>query len=190
MKNVIKGGLVLVVVLAVSAFTVAVEKKEVKLDQSKVTWKGYKVTGSHHGSIALKSGHLLFEEGKLSGGEFVADVTTLNSEDLTGEYKGKLEGHLKSPDFFGVETYPEAKLVFTKVVAKGKNSYEATADLTIKDVTKSVSFPISIYGSKATATLKIDRTDYGLKYGSASFFDSIGDKAIYDEFDLVVDLEF
>ncbi len=190
MKNVIKGSLVLVIVLAVSAFTVAVEKKEVKLDQSKVTWKGYKVTGSHHGSIALKSGHLLFEEGKLSGGEFVADVTTLNSEDLTGEYKGKLEGHLKSPDFFGVEAHPEAKLVFTKVVAKGKNSYEATADLTIKDVTKSINFPISIYGSKATATLKIDRTDYGLKYGSASFFDSIGDKAIYDEFDLVVDLEF
>jgi polyisoprenoid-binding protein YceI len=80
--------------------------------------------------------------------------------------------------------------VFTKIVAKGKNSYEATADLTIKDVTKSVSFPISIYGSKATATLKIDRTDYGLRYGSASFIDNIGDKAIYDEFDLVVDLEF
>ena len=107
-----------------------------------------------------------------------------------GEYKGKLEGHLKSDDFFGVETHPTAKLVFTDVKASGKNSYEVTGDLTIKGITKPVTFDVSVYGSKATATMKVDRSLYDVKYGSGAFFDNLGDKTIYDEFDLVVDLEF
>lgn len=182
---------VLIAVLAVS--TVAfddVEKKEVKLEKSKVTWKGYKVTGSHYGTVALKSGHFEFEGDKLIGGTFVVDLTTLQSEDLSGEYKAKLEGHLKSPDFFGVENHPEAKLEITKATASGKNAYNVEGNLTIKGQTQPISFPLSVYGSKATATLKVDRAQYGLKYGSNSFFDNLGDKAIYDEFDLVVDVEF
>ena len=55
------------------------EKKEVKTDASTVTWKAYKVTGSHTGTIALKSGALMFEEGKLNGGEFTVDMTTINT---------------------------------------------------------------------------------------------------------------
>ena len=93
-------------------------------------------------------------------------------------------------NFFGVANYPTAKLVFNKVKSTGKNSYEVTGDLTIKDKTNPVTFEISVYGNKATASLKIDRTLYGVKYGSASFFDDLKDKAIYDEFDLVTDLEF
>jgi polyisoprenoid-binding protein YceI len=76
------------------------------------------------------------------------------------------------------------------VKATGKNSYSVTGDLTIKGKTNPIAFTISIYGSKATATLKVDRTAYDVKYGSASFFDGIKDKAIYDEFDLVADLQF
>lgn len=102
----------------------------------------------------------------------------------------KLEGHLKSDDFFGVEKFPTATLIFTDVKVKGKNSYNITGDLTIKGKTNPVTFEISIYGSKATTSLKIDRTKYGVKYGSTSFFDGLKDKAIYDEFDLVADLEF
>ena len=97
---------------------------------------------------------------------------------------------MKSDDFFGVATHPSSSLVFTKVEASGKNSYEVTGDLTIKGITKPVTFDVSIYGSKATATMKIDRTAYDVKYGSGSFFDNLGDKTIYDEFDLVVDLVF
>ena len=62
--------------------------------------------------------------------------------------------------------------------------------MTVKGITKPVIFDVSVYGSKATATLKIDRAVYEVKYGSGSFFDDLGDKTIYDEFDLVVDLEF
>ncbi|MGI9546480.1 MAG: YceI family protein [Flavobacteriaceae bacterium] len=165
-------------------------KKEVNTSKSKVTWKAYKVTGSHTGTVDLVSGSLVFAEDKLSGGEFVVDMSSLVSTDLEGEYKGKLEGHLKSDDFFGVEKHPTSSLEFTKVTASGKNSYEVQADLTIKGVTKSISLDVSVYGSKATATMKVDRAQYDVRYGSGSFFENLGDKTIYDEFDLVVDLEF
>jgi polyisoprenoid-binding protein YceI len=166
------------------------EIKEVKTSESTVTWKGYKVTGSHHGTIAIESGSLTFDGDKLTGGEFVVNMPTLVSNDLEGEYKGKLEGHLKSDDFFGVEAHPTSKLVFSKVDPTGKNSYEVTGDLTIKGKTNPVTFDISVYGNKATATMKVDRSLYDVRYGSGSFFDNLGDKTIYDEFDLVVDLVF
>ncbi len=165
------------------------EKKAVKVEESTVTWKAYKVTGSHTGTIALKSGALEFDGDKLVGGEFVVDMTSITNTDLEGEYKGKLEGHLNSDDFFATASNPTSSLVFTNVEASGKNSYQVTGDLTIKGITKPVTFDVSVYGSKATATLKVDRAAYNVKYGSGSFFENLGDKTIYDEFDLVVDLQ-
>ena len=182
---------VILMALVTFSFTaIEGEKKEINTENSTVTWKGYKVTGSHYGTVALQSGHLIFDEGKLTGGEFVVDMSTLVTDDLEGEYKGKLEGHLKSDDFFGVEKYPTSKLVFTKVKSTGKNSYEVTGDLTVKGKSAPVTFEMSIYGNKATANVKIDRTIYDIRYGSTAFFDDLKDKAIYDEFDLVTDLEF
>lgn len=169
---------------------VSEETMTVKTEESSVTWKAYKVTGSHTGTVALKSGSLVFDNNNLTGGEFVVDMTSIICTDLEGEYKEKLEGHLKSDDFFSVETHQTSKLVFTSVKATGKNSYEVTGDLTIKGITKPVTFDVSVYGSKATATVKIDRAQYNVRYGSGSFFENLGDKTIYDEFDLVVDLEF
>ncbi|WP_299529284.1 YceI family protein [Ulvibacterium sp.] len=190
-KNVLSLALAIVFgAFATASTPIEGEKKEVKTKESKVTWKAYKVTGSHTGTVDLKEGALMFDGDKLTGGEFVVNMASLISTDLEGEYKGKLEGHLKSDDFFGVATHPTSKLVFTKVKASGKNSYEVTGDLTIKNITKPVTFDVSIYGSKATATLKVDRAEYDVRYGSGSFFDNLGDKTIYDEFDLVVDLEF
>lgn len=165
------------------------ETKEVNAETSTVTWKAYKVGGSHVGTVGLNSGALMFEADKLTGGEFEVNMTSLITTDLEGESKGKLEGHLKSDDFFGVDTHATAKLVFTSVEASGKNSYNVTGDLTIKGITKPITFDVSVYGSKATATLKVDRTNYDVKYGS-TLFGAAADKAIYDEFDLVVDLEF
>ena len=164
--------------------------KSVKTDESTVMWKAYKVTGSHTGTVQLTEGNLSFDENILVGGNFAVDMTSLISTDLEGEYKGKLEGHLKSDDFFGVETHPSSTLVFTEVKPTGKNSYEVTGDLTIKGITKPVTFDLSVYGNKATASVKVDRAEYNVRYGSGSFFDNLGDKTIYDEFDLVVDLEF
>jgi len=192
MKNTIKNFAIvaLVTFTAFSFTTIEENKKEIKTDKSEVVWKGYKVTGSHEGTIAIQSGSLTFEDEKLTGGEMVINMTTINTTDLEGEYKGKLDGHLKSDDFFGVANYPTATLVFKDVTASGKNAYAVSGELTIKGKTNPVTFTISIYGSKATASLKVDRTEYDVRYGSASFFDGLKDKAIYDEFDLIADLEF
>ncbi|RAV29830.1 YceI family protein [Sinomicrobium soli] len=192
MKNkFVQAALTLVVAFGASAFTTENnETKEVDVKTSKVTWKGYKVTGSHEGTIALQKGSLIFDGDQLTGGEFVVDMTSISSTDLEGENKDNLDGHLKSDDFFGIGTHPTASMAFTKVKPAGKNAYEVTADLTVKGKTHPVTFELSVYGNKATGAVKIDRTKYDVRYGSGSFFDNLGDKTIYDEFDLVVDLNF
>ena len=191
MKTFKRLALIAIVAIITFSFTkVNAQQKEIKIENSKVVWKGYKVTGSHEGTINLKSGFLTFNEGNLNGGEFVMNMNSLITTDLEGEYKSKLEGHLKSDDFFGVEKNPTAALIFTNVEQNGKNAYKVTGDLTIKGITKQIVFDFSVYGNKATTSLKIDRTKYDVRYGSTSFFDNLKDKAIYDEFDLIADLEF
>ncbi len=191
--NSLKNKLYLVlVVLATFTLSVSAQKetKEIIIDKSVITWKAYKVLGSHFGEVSFKSGSLEFSDKKLTGGSFVADMTSISVKDLEGDYKKKLEGHLKSEDFFSVEKFTTTSLKMTKITPKGKNSYTVVADLTIKGKTNPISFEASIYGSKATATLKVDRTLYDIQYGSTGFFENLGDKAIYDEFDLVVDIQF
>ena len=166
------------------------EKKEINAAKSKITWKAYKVAGGHVGTVQLKEGALIFDKEKLTGGAFVVDMGTLTPTDLKGEMKGKLEGHLKSDDFFSVDNHSTSKLVFTDVKPFNKNSYTVTGDLTIKGITKPITFVVSVFDNKATATLKVDRTKYDIKFRSGNFFENLGDKTIYDEFDLVVDLEF
>ncbi|MCK0161931.1 YceI family protein [Allomuricauda sp. F6463D] len=162
--------------------------KEVKATESTVTWKAYKVGGSHTGTTNLTAGALEFDGEKLTGGNFVVDMTTISSTDLEGNSKNKLDGHLKSDDFFSSATHSTATLVFTNVKSSGKNSYEVTGDLTIKGNTAPVTFDVSVYGDKATATLKVDRTNYDVQYRSG-IIGTAKDKLIYDEFDLVVDLQ-
>jgi len=162
----------------------------VKAGESQVSWKGYKVTGQHEGTIALTEGSLSFADQVLTGGSFTVDMTSLVATDLDGEMKGKLEGHLKSDDFFGTETHPTAQLVITQVGVDAAGGYQVTGDLTIKGITQPVSFPMTVAENTATASLKIDRTLYDIRYGSNNFFENLGDKAINNEFDLEVTLQF
>jgi len=179
------------IALFVAASTIATaQSKKVDATKSSIHWVGKKVTGQHEGTVALKEGNLIFKGTKLTGGSFVVDMTSLTSTDLTGEYLGKLNGHLKSEDFFGTEKFPTAKLVFKKIATKPNGVYTVTADLTIKGVTAPVTFDITVKGNTATTTFKVDRTKYGIKYGSGSFFDNLGDKTINDEFELTVALQF
>ena len=167
-----------------------VEAQTTNISSSNIVWKGYKVTGSHEGTIQLKDGMLMMDNDVLQGGSFTIDMTTINCTDLDGEYKGKLEGHLKSDDFFGVANHGTASLYITGSKKTGKNSYNVMGDLTIKGITKPIEFPVSIYGNKANANIKIDRTQFDIRYGSGSFFEGLQDNLIYDEFDLVIDMEF
>ena len=164
--------------------------KEINTKNSSVFWKGNKVTGSHEGTIKIKSGILKFEKKKFIGGEFEIDMNSLICTDLSGEYKGKLEGHLKSDDFFGVTNFPTATLKIKKVKQKKGNTYECTAEIKIKGKTENIIFNTILNKNSAAAKIKIDRTKFDVKYGSGSFFDGLGDNMIYDEFDLNINLSF
>ena len=175
------------------AFTAAPISYRIDSSQSKVTWTGYKVTGQHTGVVPVRTGDLQFDNGQLVGGDILIDMAALTVTDLTGEMKGKLEGHLKSPDFFGVEKHPTAKLTIDKVTSRGKaGDVRINGQLTIKETTRPVKFNAQLVerGNQVvgTAELTIDRTEYNVRYGSGSFFDNLGDNTIYDEFDLKIEL--
>lgn len=166
---------------------------KVNSKDSKLNWKGYKVTGSHEGFIQIKDGSLQFDNGVLKGGSFTIDMTTITNTDMEGEWNQKLVGHLKSDDFFGVATYPTAKFVITKAIPYGvTGNYRLIGDLTVKGKTNPIKFNATVTekGNQiaASARITLDRTDYDVRYGSGSFFDSLGDKAISDEFELNVNL--
>jgi len=171
------------------------EKVTYKVDaaNSSVAWKGYKLTGEHEGLISISSGTVKMDGDKLVGGEFIIDMTTLSVTGMDAGMQAKLEGHLKSDDFFGVENFPSANLKITKVKSKD-GVYHVTADMTIKEITHPVEFETTVSSDggimKAISKITIDRSKYNVRYGSNSFFDNLGDKAIYDNFDLTVELVF
>lgn len=188
MKNLKTIAIALLVAFGTTVATAQTKKVDVK--KSTITWVGKKVTGEHSGTVNLKEGNLIFKSGKVAGGNFTVDMTSLTATDLSGDWKGKLDGHLKSEDFFGTEKNPTSTLVFKKIAAKANGVYTVTADLTIKGITNPVTFDLAVKGDTASTKFNIDRTKYGIKYNSKSFFDSIGDKAIYDDFELTVNLQF
>ncbi|NDP26814.1 MAG: YceI family protein [Flavobacterium sp.] len=188
MKNLKSIALALVVVLSTSSVTA--QTKKINTTTSTIEWLAKKVTGKHNGTVNFKDGALIFKGKKLTGGTFTVDMPTLTSTDLTGEYLGKLNGHLKSEDFFSTEKFPTAKLVFKKIGTKSPNVYTVMADLTIKGITNPITFDMTVSGNTAATTFMVDRTKYDIKYNSKSFFESIGDKAIYDDFELKVNLKF
>ena len=154
---------------------------------STINWEGKKVTGAHNGTIKVKEGQLTFSEGKLTGGSFTMDMTTIACADLSGKGAEKLVGHLKSDDFFGVASHPAANLVISNVAATA-DGYDITGDLTIKGITKPISFTATAGQYLANAKITIDRTAYDIKYGSGSFFDNLGDKAIHNDFTIDANL--
>lgn len=167
------------------------QNKKVNIEKSQIKWVGKKVTGQHEGTINFQDAALEFKGSKLSGGSFTVNMTSITVTDLkSGQGKEKLEGHLKAGDFFGTEKYATASLDFKKVTSKAKGIYTVTADLTIKNITKPVTFDFTVAENSATTSFKVDRTKYDIKYGSGSFFDNLGDKVISDEFDLTVNLQF
>lgn len=163
------------------------------VDASKIIWTGSKVGGEHTGTIQLKSGELLIKNGLPVGGVFVMDMDSIDTTDLTGGKKKKLDGHLRSDDFFSVATHPTATLQITDVApATRKGAFTFMGDLTIKGITKPIAFTADLHnhGSKARATAKIvvDRAEYDIRFKSGTFFENLGDNLIHDDFVLDVDL--
>jgi len=169
---------------------------------SQIMWEGSKVTGTHNGTVEISNGSISMEDGNLTGGNFTIDMSSIVDNDLDGDMKANLENHLKGTvegketDFFNVPKYPNAKFEITKATKLMNNedaNYVVSGNLTLKDVTKEISFRAMVNESNGKISVKtpqftIDRTEWGIKYGSAKFFDGLKDKAIAEEIGLKVDL--
>ncbi len=164
----------------------------VDTEASKIEWLGSKVGGSHNGTIALQDGMVKVADQKLQSGEFQIDMSSITVTDLTGDKAMDLKGHLQSGDFFAADKYPTAKFVVTGVSTQNNQSM-LKGNLTMKGITKNVSFPVNVKydGDKMmlnSETFTVDRTDWGIKYGSSSLADTVKDKAISDDMELTVNL--
>jgi polyisoprenoid-binding protein YceI len=169
------------------------KKFEVVSAQSNIDWTGRKVTGSHNGTISIKSGTLFLENDKFIGGNFIIDTSSVKILDITDPAtNAQFAGHLASDDFFATDNFPEASFIITDVNYLNGHDYIITGNLTIKDITNSVSFlaDVQITDDVITATGKIivDRTKYDIKFRSGNFFTNLGDTLIYNEFELDVKL--
>ncbi len=180
---------------AVALKSAAVKAQVFKVDNenSKLTWLAKKATGEHNGTVKVSNGSFTVENNALKTGSFDIDTRTIANTDLTDESaNAKLVGHLKSEDFFSAEKFPKANFVISSAAKTSGNQYNVKGKLTIKGITNEVSFPatIAVNGKKLTANAKItiDRTKYDIKFRSKNFFENLGDKVIYDDFDIDVAL--
>ena len=160
----------------ISGLGLTAQAYEVDASKSKFIWTGKKVTGKHYGTLPLKSSKVKSEGDKITGGEFVLDISKMTVTDLSGEWATKFLTHIKSADFFEVEKWPTAKLV-----VKSLDGKKAKGDLTIKGKTNPVEFAYSKKGEMFQGTLTFDRTKFGMIYGSGNFFKGLGDKTIYND---------
>lgn len=170
-------------------------KQDLIIPESKLEWTAAKVTGQHNGTVDFSGGNLFIEDNKLTGGSFEMDFNTIKVLDITdAEMNGKLTGHLKSNDFFSAADFPKGKFVITSVKEISTDKYEISGDMTIKNITKKITFPAEIKqdGNKFTAIaeMDIDRTLWDIKYRSGKFFGDLGDKMINDNFKVKLSLKF
>ncbi len=168
---------------------------DINTEDSKLTWRGKKVAYDHIGDIAISSGELAVEGGNIVAGNFEVDMSTLEDNTVEDpEDKTKLEGHLKSDDFFDVENYPTASLVITKaepIEGVEGATHHISGNLQIKGVTKEVTFPakVTVDGDKllAEASFSIDRTVWEVNFNSGSVFtDLVADNIINDDINFYV----
>jgi polyisoprenoid-binding protein YceI len=166
------------------------------LTASNVEWVGKKPTGQHNGTVMLQDGRIELSDGKLIGGAFTMDMKSIEVLDLTDpKMNGDLRGHLSSPDFFSVDSFPVATFVITGVeeISSPGVTHKLTGNLTIKGISRSISFDanVRIEENKMIATTPqfiINRADWQVRYGSKSFFNNLKDNFINDDIGLKINL--
>ena len=167
--------------------------------ESQVNWVGGKLVGNdqHTGFLKLSNGSLSLEDGNLVAGKFAIDMNSLTNTDMgAGDGKEKLEGHLKSGDFFDVGNHPEGSFEIVAVEAvSGQEgiTHNITGNLTLKGIAKSITIPASVKISEnelvaSTPDFNINRTEWGVKYGSG-LLGIAQDKIIKDEVGLQINLK-
>ena len=170
----------------------------VDIHKSTIKWKGSKVTEGHEGFVQIQAGILMIDHGTLVGGQISINMNSISNTDMEGRMKARIEGHLKSDDFFYVEKFPISTLKIREVIKRSTpegdmtSSYDVVADLTIKGITHTIDFVADININKvefsATAKIKIDRTQWDIKYHSGNYVKDLGDKLILDEIEFDISL--
>lgn len=144
----------------------------------KVTWSAEKLTGDgHQGTLAVSGGKFKVANGQIQDGVVNFDMTQISVTDLTGEKKANLEGHLRSGDFFNVETHPNAVLT-----VNGIEGSTLSASLDMNGVSVDYAIPVNItqtdvpgdqQGIAVTGKFDLDRTKHDITYHSQTFDDKL-----------------
>jgi polyisoprenoid-binding protein YceI len=187
---------ILVITSSVFASNTKGEKSTFEIDTkaSKVHWTGKKVTGEHTGYLSVGAGTVNVENNNVVGAQLNMDLNSIVCTDIKDAGTNqKFVGHLKSDDFFSVENHPVAKFEITSMKpGTSSGEYNVKGNMTIKGKTHEISFPAKVSLNnglvKAVGTAKLDRTKWDIKYGSGKFFEGLGDKMIYDEFEVTFDI--
>jgi polyisoprenoid-binding protein YceI len=168
--------------------------------ESRIRFTGNGVGKNHPGTFHLSSGTVAIADNKVTGGQFTINVASMEMEQKSDMITGKLRPHLLSGDFFDVEKFGIAKFEITKVepyvasgadtsIVKGAN-FSVSGNLTIKDVTKNITFPakIDLDGNtlKTKGNFNIDRTQWKMAYGNDK---TLGDKFISETVNIELDLQ-
>ena len=159
--------------------------------QSNIRWYGEELTGkTHFGDLKFKSGQIEVQDGVITSGTFVVDMSSLSVEDLSGGGKARLEGHLKSDDFFSVDKHSQATLKITQKAKVEGDVQNLTGELTIKGIQHPIDFTMTLgANNSAVAQLTFDRSKYNVRFRSGSFFENLGDKLILDDIKMEVSLQ-
>ena len=161
------------------------------INKSQLKWKGKEITTKeHYGSLVFKSGYLTLKNNKPYSGKFIVDMTSLKNEDLPEDYRGRLEGHLKSDDFFSIDKFPESTLEIKSSSKIDKSEFEVKGELTIKGIKHPISFTMKKNNDEWKSNLIFDRSKYDVRFRSGTFFENLGDQLIYDDIVIETSLIF
>ena len=159
----------------------------IDLEKSKIKWTGKEITtSSHYGTLKFVEGEIKFQPEAVTG-KVVVDMESLSVDDLTGVSKARLEGHLRSDDFFSVSSHKSSTIEVTSSKKNG-DDFDVDGVLTIKGISHPISFVLSVDNKVATSKLTFDRSKYDVRFRSGTFFENLGDKLILDDIELDVEL--
>jgi polyisoprenoid-binding protein YceI len=156
---------------------------------SNIDWTGKKVTGSHNGTIGIKEGNFILNDGKIESGNVVIDTAAIKILDITDpDTNAQFWGHLASDDFFSIEKFPTATFELINVKPQSDGTFHLEGNLTIKNITHFTGFDATIKSNEnafaLAGKLVIDRTKYDIRFRSGNFFKDLGDTLIYNDFEL------
>ena len=142
---------------------------QVDLSNSSIHWKGTKMRGAgkHEGQIQLQDGYFLTDQNKLVGGRFTINMSTIQVTDIPQHEpvpRKRFNDHMKSEEFFNAEKYPTSEFTITEINNLANDSIWVSGNLTIKDITKNISFKAKNGEKEFSTKFTFDRFEWNIAY--------------------------